>query len=183
MKNKDNYNLLILDALRFFLENPYTEVYLREFARKTKINTNTAQRFLDLFLKQKLVVEEKKAHLRYFKANMENIFFKHLKITYSIKRITESGLIDFFKKNNYSNVILFGSVAKGEDDKTSDIDFILIGKNKKLSLTENEKKLGMEINAHSFTYAEWKKQAKDNKAFYQEVISTGINLIGEKPLV
>jgi predicted nucleotidyltransferase len=183
MKNKDTHNLLVLETLKFFLDNPYSEVYLREFARKNKITPNTAQRFLELFLKQGLIVETRKANLRYFKANIENIFFKHLKITYSIKKITDSGLIDFLKENTFSIVILFGSVAKGEDDKNSDIDLVCIGPNKKISLTEFEKKLGKEINAHFFTYAQWKKQEKTNPAFYQEVISTGINLIGEKPII
>jgi len=44
------------------------------------------------------------------------------------------------------------------------------------------KKLG-EINVKIFSFTEWKKQKNDNKGFYEDVISTGINLIGEMPLV
>ncbi len=183
MKNKDNHNLLVLEALRFFIENPYSEVYLREFAKKMDINANTAQRFLDFFLSENLVVEERKANLRYFKSNLENLFFRQIKIAYSIKKIVDSGLMDLLEENNFSSVVLFGSVAKGEDDKNSDIDIVCIGPNKKINTIDVQKKLGKELNAHFFTYAEWKKQAKLNKAFYSDAISTGINLIGEKPLI
>lgn len=187
MKNKDKYkdrfNLLVLKALKFFIENPYSEIHLREFSRKMKISSNTAQRFLDLFLKENLVKEERKANLRYFKANLQNLVFRQMKITYSIKKITDSGLLNIFKENNFSSVVLFGSVARGEDNELSDIDIVAIGPNKKIDLSKVEKNLDKELNIHFFTFSEWKKHQKSNKAFYQNVISTGINLKGEMPLV
>lgn len=186
MKNKDNdaHGLLIFNSLKFFIENPYEEIYLREFSRKLNISPNTAQRFLDLFLKEKFIKEEKKANLRFFKANLDNIIFRYIKKTYSMKELINWRLIDLLK--NFSNfVILYGSVAKGLDDKNSDIDLLIISSKKKeineilLSL---EKKFNRNINSHIFSFVEWEKQKKDNKAFYQEIISTGINLIGEIPI-
>jgi len=182
-KRYNKMNLLILKALRFFVENPYREVYLREFVRELKISPNTAQRFLDLFVKENLLKEKRKANLRYFKANLENKVFRYIKITFSIKNIMDSGLIDYLKKEKFSNVVLFGSVAKGEDDDRSDIDLVCIGSKKRLELEKFYNKLKREINVHIFTLAEWKRQKQENKAFYQDVISTGINLVGETPLV
>lgn len=179
---KNRYNFPILNALNFFIENPYEEIHLREFARRLKISANSAQRFLKIFLDENLIKEERRANLRYFKANIDSIVFRNIKITFSLKELEDSGLIKLLKEN-YSNVVLFGSVAKGTDDKNSDIDLVCIGLNKKIDLFPFQKKLSKEINTHIFTLAQWKEQKKENKAFYQEVISTGIKLIGEIPIL
>jgi len=176
------YNLLILKALEFFIIDPYREIYLREFSRKLKISPNTAQRFLNLFLKEDLITEERKANLRYFKANLNNIVFRNIKLTHSLKKIKDTGLIDHLKKDS-SSVILFGSIAKGLDDKNSDIDLVCIGNKKNINITEIQEKINQELNIHIFNLSEWKKQKKINKAFYQDVISEGINLIGEIPII
>lgn len=178
-------NLLILKTLQFFLENPYQEIYLREFARKLKISPNTAQRFLTLLLKENIIVEERRANLRYFKSNLDDVVFRQIKKTYSIKKIQDSGLLEELK-NNVTSLVVFGSVAKGLDDKNSDIDLLIITINKKKVekiIFNFQEKVDMELNTHIFNLTEWKKQKEKNKAFYQDVISDGINLIGELPLI
>ena len=179
---KKGYNLLILKALEFFIRNPYEDIHLREFSRRLKISPNTAQRFLDLFLKEGFINQERKANLRYFKANLDNIVFRQIKITYSIKELKDSNLINHLK-DRFSSLILFGSLAKGLDDENSDIDMIGIGDIKKINLHDFENILKREINLHSFSIGQWKKQANGNKAFYQDVIIDGINLIGEIPII
>jgi len=181
---KKGYNLLVLEALEFFIKNPYDEIYLREFSRKLRISPNSAQRFLNLFLKNRFIFENKKANLRIFKANLDNIVFREIKKTYSIKKLIDLGLMDYLE-SKFSSVILFGSVAKGLDDENSDIDLVCMGENdiKKINLYDFEKKLKKEINLHIFSIGKWKKQPQENKAFYQDVIINGINLIGEIPIV
>ena len=174
-------NPLVLTALRFFADNPYQEIYLREFGRKLGISPNSAQRFLNLFLKNNLIIGFKKGNLRYFRANLDSIVFRNIKITFSLKRIEDSGLIDFLK-DKFTNAVLFGSISNGIDNGDSDIDMICIGIKREADLSLFEKKLGKEINAHFFTLAQWKEQKNKNKAFYQDVIG-GINLVGELPFV
>lgn len=180
--NKQIKELLIIKALKLFINSPYEEVYLREFARKTGISLNSSQRFLQLFLKNGFINEERKANLRYFKANLENIVFRQIKIAYSLNELANSGLIDFLKKD-FNQVILFGSLAKGLDDIKSDIDIVGIGIKKKSMLSEFESKLKREINVHAFTLSDWKKNKQENPAFYQDVISHGIALIGDIPII
>lgn len=184
MKNRYNKTneLLILKALKFFVENPYEEIYLREFGRKLKISPNSSQRFLNLFLEQNLIKESRRANLRYFKANIDSIVFRQIKIIFSLKKLEDSGLIDYLR-DKFFQVVLFGSAAKGLDDDKSDIDLVCIGIKKTLDLFEFEKKLNKEISIHFFSLVDWKKQKEKNKAFYQDVISYGINLIGELPII
>ena len=181
MKNKDNYNLKILKVLNIFIENPYEKFYLREIAKQIKISPNTANRFLNKLLKENLITEKRQANLRYFRANLNSKTFKQIKITFSINNIEKSNLLKYLQEKNFDSVILFGSIAKGEDDKLSDIDLLIIG-NTKTNLFQFEKKLNKEIQSHFFTQEQWEIQKKKNKAFYQEIISTGITLLGNKPL-
>lgn len=176
--------LKLLETLKFFLENPYDEVYLRQLAKKLSLSVFAIKKYADLLVKENLILEERKANLRYFKANIGNLFFKHLKIAFNIGLLMKSGLIHFINENlaNVSSIVLFGSMAKGEDDKQSDIDILIIGKEKSLNLNKFEEKIGKEITLHIFSWSEWNKQEEENRAFYLEVILYGIPLYGELPL-
>lgn len=177
--------LIFLKVVKFFLENPYEEVYLRQLAKKLNLSSFAIKKYSDLLVKENLLKEERKANLRYFKANISNIFFKHLKIAYSVNLIVKSGILDFLKQNlsNVSSIVLFGSMAKGEDDKQSDVDLLVIGKDKYLDLKKFEQLIGREITLHIFSWSEWNKQAVENKAFYFEVINYAIQLYGEMPII
>jgi len=171
--------------LCLFFENPYEEFYLRELARKAGISVFSAKKFVDEMVKDEMLIENRKGNMRYFKANLANLFFRHLKISFSLKRIIESGLIEYLKENipAISSITLYGSVAKGEDDKKSDVDLLVIGQKKKVDLSKFEKKIGREIRIIVIKWAEWRKLAEENKAFYREIVASGIALYGEKPVI
>jgi predicted nucleotidyltransferase len=183
MKTRDKNNLKILDVLKIFLEEPYKEFYLRETARKLRISPNTVNRSLNRLVKERLILDRKKANLRYFKANIESPTFKYMKITFSLKQIEDSGLLNSLKEIS-SHVVLFGSVAQGLDSKLSDIDLLIIGDKNKIKqiILKYQKKLDKELTPYIFSWSEWKRQAKENKAFYNDIIIKGVNLIGEKPI-
>ncbi|MBI1935860.1 nucleotidyltransferase domain-containing protein [Candidatus Woesearchaeota archaeon] len=174
-----------LKTAEFFLQNPYEEVYLRQLAKKLKLSPFAVKKYADILIREGLINEERKANLRYFKANTNNLFFRYLKISLSMRIIIKSGLIDFLKQNiaNVSSIVLFGSIAKGGDDPKSDADILIIGKEKYLDLGKFQEALGKEITLHIFSWSEWNSQSKDNAAFYLEIISYGIPLYGELPLV
>ena len=178
-------DLKLIQVLRFFLENPYEEVYLRELAKKMKISPYATKKYADLLVKENIIREEKKANLRYFKSNTTNLFYKYLKIAFAMQLIHKSMVVEYLKKNiaNVSAIILFGSVAKGENTKESDLDIVIIGKEKSINLTNVEDRIGTTINTHIFSWSEWNKKAKNDKAFYHEVVNYGIPLFGELPLV
>jgi len=182
--NLEKFN--IFKVLIFFLGNPYTEVYLRELSRLLKLSPYTVSNILNILLENNLITRRRAANLIYFKANTKNLFYKHLKIAFNVKEISDSGLIDYITKNftAISSIVLYGSVAKGEDSSDSDLDLLVIGqKPKRLALDEFEKKLGRDISIISFKWSEWRKNAKTNKAFYLEIISDGNPLYGYLPVV
>ncbi len=177
--------LMLLKVIRQFIEHPYADVYLRELAKKLGISPFSAKKYADMLLKENLIKEERKANLRYFRSNYDSLTFRHIKITYNIYMIEKCGLIKFLVEEvpNISSITLFGSAATGEDDyEKSDIDLLVIGKDNKISTRKFEDALGREINLHVFGWAEWKKMSEENKAFYIDIISHGIQLYGERPI-
>ena len=80
-------------------------------------------------------------------------------------------------------IVLFGSVAKGEDSIESDIDIVIIGKEKHIDLNKFEDKIDKEITIHCFSWNEWNKMANKKDPFYYEVINSGIPLYKELPIV
>jgi predicted nucleotidyltransferase len=177
--------LTLLNSLKFFFEHPYREVYLRQLAKQLDMSPFAAKKHMDLLVGKHLVLEERKANLRYFKANTGSLFFRHLKIAFNLSSILGSGLVEFLKESlpNISSIVLFGSMAKGEDDENSDVDVLVIGKEKRISLREFEEKFGRDINLHVLSWSEWNKKARDDKPFYLEILTNGIPLYGEKPVI
>jgi len=177
-------NIILLRIAKFFLQHPYREVYLRELAKALKLSPFATKRYLDLLLKNNLVEEERKANLRYFKANSSSLFYKHLKMAMTLKEIEESGLITFLQETipNTSSIILFGSTAQGDDTEESDIDLVVIGKKISPPLGRFREVIQRDINLHIFSWPEWKKKAEEDEPFYNEVILHSIVLYGELPL-
>lgn len=173
-------------ALEFFLRHPSQEVYLREYGRILKISPNSAQRFLERFVAQGYLIEQRRGHLRYFKANLSSLTLRQLKITSSLKELESNGTLSLLQASGASHALLFGSVAEGKDDEESDIDILVIASAKeevRKAVLMIQKRLSREVNTYIFSWSEWKGQAKTNKAFYLDAITKGIALIGEKPLV
>ena len=177
--------LKFLKFTEFFLGNPYKEFYIRELAKKLKISPFATKKYADILVKEKLILEEKRANLRYLKANVKNLFYKYLKISYNVKKLLDSRFIEYLESNiaNLTSITLFGSLAKGEDSEESDIDILIIGKQKNLNLKEFENRMDKEITLHFFSWSEWNEKAKEDHHFYYEIINHGIALNGELPLV
>ncbi|MDP2278621.1 MAG: nucleotidyltransferase domain-containing protein [Nitrospirota bacterium] len=174
-----------LNVLSLFMDNPYEKYYLREAARLLNMSPMTLKRALELLLKSKLIQKEKTKNQILYSAKMQSPAFRHLKISRSLSWLEDKNLIEFLKKRipGISSIVLYGSYAKGEDDKKSDIDIMVISPAKKVLLPELDKLLGKEVNLSVFSAAEWSRQAKTSRAFYLDVITEGVVLYGTRPVV
>ena len=173
-----------LKVLELFINNPYEQYYLREASRILEISPMTVKRALDLLLNERLLVREKFKNQILFRANMDSPAFLHLKTAYNLAWLEENKLLEYVKERlpGLSTLVLYGSFAKGENDESSDIDLLAIAPVKKpdLHLTDY---LGKETSLVIFSTSEWKEQAKNNKAFYIDVLTEGIVLFGTRPVV
>jgi len=171
--------------LLFLANHPYKEFYLREIAKNCSTVPSNAKRALDNLHKSSLITKVRRANLTLFKANLNSITLRQIKICYALNNIVESGLVENIKQQlGATSIVLFGSMAKGEDDENSDIDILAITKNaKRIDLSAYEQKIGKKINLICYSFAEWQKKAREDKPFYENIVLDGIALIGEKPVV
>ena len=163
-----------MEILKHFMENPEREIHIRELAKEAKISPTTATNYLEELKKENLLSKEKSRNVILYKANSDNPLFKETKKYYNIKKILKSGLLDYLNQElNYPEaIILFGSYAKGENIKRSDVDiFISTESKKQVSLKEFERKLGAEI--HLFIYS--KKQIEELKVKNKELLNNVLN--------
>jgi len=180
---RDPFLYPALRVLLLFFNEPYREFHLREIAKLAKVSSSTAKRFLDFYSEKGFLQKQRKANLALFKANVENPTFKHMKIGHFLLGLQP--LVNNLKEvYPNSSIILYGSCARGEDDLQSDIDLLIISRKKeKVELSKFEKKFERKINLLAYEPHEWEEKAEKDRAFYKRILTDGIPLQGNLPVV
>ena len=160
--------------LSLFFENPTREFHLREISALIKVSPATVSRRLKKFIFLKILSVKKNKPILEVNANLESKIFLEAKKNYYLRKIKESGLLDFLiEAYNYpETIVLFGSYAKGEDTEKSDIDMAIITEKKlNLDLDNFEKRLKRKIHILEIKRKEIKPTLMNN-------IANGIVLYG-----
>ena len=165
-------------ALKEIFEEHPNSLHIRLLARKTGLNQNTIVNITDKLAQEGIITKEKDKETNKvsIKGNTHNQMFLLQRKFYNIKKIYESGLIEHLNdKLHYPTIILFGSYAKAENTKNSDIDiFIICDEKIKLDLSEYYDKLGAEIQLFIHTKKEFDTLKKTNKELMNNVINGSI---------
>jgi len=170
-------------VLTVFFEEPYREFHLREIAEIAEVSPSTAKRFLDFYESSGFLVKGRKANLALFRADMENVSFRFMKVAHFLFRARP---LTGFLTEAYagSSIVLFGSCARGEDGSESDVDLLVVGRRaEKVDLTRYEDSLGRRINMMVFYPQEWEEKVEEDRAFYERILVDGIVLQGTLPVV
>ncbi|MEX2017236.1 MAG: nucleotidyltransferase domain-containing protein [Candidatus Pacearchaeota archaeon] len=134
-------------VLKVFLDSPAEDFGLREISRLADLAPASVLNYLGEFEKEEIITKSRKKGLPVYRAQRENedfIFYKKISILYELH---DSGLIEYlWQKLAPKALILYGSYAKGESSKESDIDIFVIGKERQINLEEHEKKIGAGIH-------------------------------------
>jgi len=178
-------NFTQLKVLSHFFDHPTEDFYLRELARLLKISPMTVKRALDVLVKAGMIIREEKKNQILYHSNMESLAFRYAKVSYNLSWLEKKKVVEYILEKNLgiSSIVLYGSFAKGENDKHSDLDLLLISSAKRADAFEISEKLNIEVNIINFTSSQWTKQAKTNRAFYLDIITEGIVLYGTRPVV
>lgn len=169
-------------VLEYFLSEG-DRTYLKELSRTLGISPRTAQTYLQLYETAGLL-EKEKAGNAIFYSLASNAVTKELKKAYLLLKI--SPCINRFVAENpqLSNVTLYGSAARGEQDRSSDIDLLVISPSKGMNLSglsQLEKELGLEVKLEIMTIGEWRKISEKKDKFYSSIIKSNIVLYGALP--
>ncbi|MBN1859575.1 nucleotidyltransferase domain-containing protein [Candidatus Bipolaricaulota bacterium] len=156
--------------LTLFLLNAGTEYYLREIAQRTGLAVRSVQRTVMDLTDIAILHRERRGNSVYFRLNIENPIVPDLKAMF-LKTV---GLGDLLREtlageSKIEAAFIYGSVAKGDETATSDIDLAMIGDVPPQTLTglleDLERVTGRDVNATVFTRAEWGSRAASGEHF------------------
>lgn len=166
--------------LNFFIFHPREEIHLKGIAKKLKISSSTAKFYCDLFEKEKLLNVKEQGNLRIFSLNNEYVFVKELKKVFALISFKSLGIESIIKEGSLA---IYGSHASGEFDEESDIDLIVIGKEKDVNknlVLKFEKESGKQVQLTILPYYKWSKMKEGRDPFALEVLEKYILIKGEK---
>lgn len=138
--------------MEFFFNSPTRRVRFRELERELKAPLPSVIRYVKELVKEDFLKSVKVSSVIFYTADRGSEKFVLEKRLRNIRKVYESGLVDFLI-NEFGNpvIILFGSFFKGDDVEDSDIDlFIQSPLSKKVNIEKFEKLLnrGIQLFIH-----------------------------------
>ena len=130
----------------YFFENPTAKLRLRNIERELNLPFPSVVRYCKELKDENILKVVEISDVKFYTATRQEDYLLYKKL-YNIRKLHETGLIDYLKKK-LSNppIILFGSYSKGEDLEDSDIDiYIETPSTKKIPLDMFAKQLKREI--------------------------------------
>jgi len=121
-----------LEILTQYLGNYKHEFYLREISRITNIPLKTSQDAVKNLHKNRILLSRTHGKNKYFRLNLENIRTKYMLVRAELhktdKFLAKYSTLKLFTKelNTYSCVVIFGSYARYDSDRKSDLDVMTI---------------------------------------------------------
>tara|TARA_Y100000310_G_scaffold183336_1_gene183454 strand:+ start:4485 stop:5000 length:516 start_codon:yes stop_codon:yes gene_type:complete len=110
-------------VINYMVENPQLDFLAREIEKKAKISKAGANLALRGLIKTELIKRTKRGNIYFYSVDFNKPQIKELKKINIITKLAP--LIDKLKSHTL-NVILFGSVARGENLSISDLDLFIV---------------------------------------------------------
>ncbi|OGF46100.1 MAG: hypothetical protein A2231_05370 [Candidatus Firestonebacteria bacterium RIFOXYA2_FULL_40_8] len=178
------------NILKVFLRDSFTEIHLREISRLAKASLTNVDNTMRLLVKNGMFVKREVANSTFFRPELENeemqkvfellemerrkgFFEKNKNIARLLKKYTDS--IVELSGSRIQLVILFGSVARGEWKKGSDIDILAVVSENDNDIVNilNKAKIDvsplLEIRPISTTMDKFAEGFKEQTEFYRNI--------------
>lgn len=186
--------------LEISLKDPFKEIHLREIARLSGVSLTNVDNSMHLFVKGGVFEKRSISNMTFFKPNLENEtllkIFEYLELdkkkqfydkNKNIARLLQKYTQDIVELSNkkIQLVILFGSVARGEWTKDSDIDILVVASEKDDNITAmlNKAKINvsplLEIRPVTTTAEKFIEGFRKKTEFYEELWRDRIILYNE----
>jgi len=134
--------------LQLFFDFPTRNFQLREISRILDVGLPSVRNHVRLLEKEGFLKRERRGVYDSY-VSSGNELFRSYKRNDMLIRIRESGLIGLLEDALQPDaVVLFGSGSRGEDIEGSDIDLLVIARERKLELKGCEKRLNRRISLH-----------------------------------
>ena len=173
-------------VLELFTLNAGSEFYLREIAQRTGLAVRSVQRTVKDLSDIGILDREARGNSVYFRLNAANPITLDLKAiflkTVGLAELILEALAD---ESQIDAAFVFGSVAKGDEIASSDIDVAIIGKiaSRRLTdiVTNLERQTGREVNITTFSREEWGERISTGDHFATTLLrEPKILLVGDE---
>ena len=152
--------------------------HFEDIIKESKASRERVNYFLKKLLKEKFILRIKpRGKMPYYIANIDFPKFRSEKRIYGLKLLEQVGLFDHINSlKDVKTAILFGSFARGDWNKSSDIDLFIYGNADYFEKGKLENKIKREIQVFSYQKAEKIKKELDPKLIPN--IIKGFNIKG-----
>lgn len=188
MMEEYNINQTTLKILGLYASDYKKSLHLREIARETKVDVKAIQLQLKRLEKVNVLSCIMKGRNKEYYLNLRNLLSKYYlmlaetfaSLSYLGKTFLIKKIINEIGGHIEGTIILFGSFAKGQTSKKSDIDLFVISEKKfdMNVLRETGNLIGREISVKSANKRQFLKGLEDGDPLIREVVSNHVVLKG-----
>jgi predicted nucleotidyltransferase len=173
-------------VLGLLFGNPDRSYYANEIVRFAGAGIGAVQRELERLTAARLVTIAKVGNQKHYQANRQAPIFEELR-SIALKTF---GVADYVRKalaplaKRIEAAFIYGSVAKGTDTASSDIDVMIVSDGLSFpdviqALTKAESEIGRSINPAVYGQDEWRRKQTEAGGFLQRIMEQPrIYLIG-----
>jgi len=165
------------------LTRPEKWWYLSELAEFLRTRPSSLQRELRSLEQSGILQQRKDGRRTYFKAETRSPIFRELQSifekTVGLVPTVRQALQPF--ETRITCAFVYGSVARGEERATSDVDLMVIGDvglaQLSPALRKAEKRLGREVNVTNYSVDEFRKKVADGDHFLTSVLKGSLQFV------
>ena len=181
-----------INVMRFLVKHKDWEFNLSELSKDIKLNKGVLSRLIKKLEKENAIKVNRKGRILLFKINKDNLFIENVimplfeKEETFFKEYLENKLT-ILKGKNVLSIILYGSYASGEATIASDIDIMVVVKNKTKQIIEKSDNLknyflekDMLLRIDIISMKEFKKIYKSKEPLIKSIEKTHRILHGKK---
>ncbi len=186
--------------VQIFLRNPFEEVHLRRIVELSGVSLNNVSKSMELYVEESLFLRRDVSGMAFFKPNLSNEtmlkLFEYLELErkndfYGSNKQVARMLKEYKNKlvklsgGKIQLVILFGSVARGEWVKNSDVDILTVSAKEDSSISSILSKAKedisplLRISPVNTTIGKFKTGVEKKTEFYEELFRDRIILYNE----
>ena len=171
------------EIFRLLLSGTGEELHVREIGRRSGLNDSTIRQELSKLVGLDLVQSRRDSNRVYYRAKTENPLYPEIRNlvlkTSGLADVLKSALVD----KRIRVAFVFGSIARGDETATSDIDLMVIGqlglRDLSRLLSGIQEKIGREVNPYVLKEEELRKRVRTKEHFVSSVFeSPKIFIIG-----
>lgn len=177
-----------------YLTGGRTEASGRQIASDIKMSPTVCHRALNELVSQGIILTRRTGNIHLFRLNQENYMVEKMLLPlFSKEREVTRVLAKEVSKEigeDVVSIILFGSVARGEEEPYSDIDLLAVTQNKEskaklkslFSKRQEDfiRRFGNVLSPYIVTKADFKRRYQQNDPLIREAVKTGQLILGKR---